>query len=338
MEDRSMRIVRDLLPEHWVIRDYRPDYGLDLAIELFELVAADPKVATTLGETLFVQVKSTDVVDARRLRVHARRNVEKGPPRENPDESVEIEVAALRLETSELLTVQAIGSAIPVLLFLVELSTRRIYFVCLNDLIEKVILPRDPSYAARESRVLHIPLANCIHADDPVSIRPLETYARRPKLYAAFEKFAYQHHELGHALLACTDAAPEGDQREAATAVLDLVRHFLSVILRYDFWTRIPEWQPISHSHRELAALHGLLLARGVEHDLHALQTYLMHEPAMNRDPDWVRSMDLTEARTHLLHHIDHIWHRLANMSRIYEELGREWFLPTHLATGLVEI
>jgi hypothetical protein len=338
MEDRSIRIVRDLLPEHWVIRDYRPDYGVDLAVEVFEPAGAGRNDFATLGETLFVQVKSTEVVDARRLRVHARRNVEKGPLRENPNESVEIEVAALRLETSELLTVQAIGSAIPVLLFLVELSTRRVYFVCLNDLIEKVILPQDPSYAARESKVLHIPLANCIHADDPASIRPLATYAKRPKLYAAFEKFAYQHHELGLALLACTDAAPEEYQREAAAAVLDLARHFLSVILRYDFWTRIPEWRPIGHSHRELTALHGLLLAKGVEHDLFALQTYLMHEPAMNRDPDWVRSMDLAEARTHLLHHINYIWHRLANMSRIYEELGREWFLPTHLARGLVEI
>lgn len=241
-------------------------------------------------------------------------------------------------KTSELLTVQAMGSAVPVLLFLVELSTRRIYFVCLNDLIEKVILPQDPSYAAKESKVLHIPLANCIHADDPFSVRPLETYAKRPKLYAAFEKFAYQHHELGHALLACSDAAPEEHQRATATAVLDLVRHFLSVILRYDFWTRIPEWQPIGHSHQELAALHGLLLGRGVEHDLPALQTYLTYEPAMNRSQDWVRSMRLEDARLQVLLHVSQIWHRLANLGRMYEELGREWFLPTYLAPLLVEI
>jgi hypothetical protein len=338
MEDRSMRIVRDLLPDHWVIRDYRPDYGVDLAIELFE--PADPVRGdfATLGETLFVQVKSTEVVDARRLRVHARRNVEKGPLEENPAESVEIEVAALQLETSELLTVQAIGSAIPVLLFLVELSSRQIYFVCLNDLIEKVILPQDPSYSVKRTKVLHIPLANRIRENNPVSIRPLETYAKRPKLYAAFEKFAYQHHELNHALLTYSDGAPEAHQRAVANRVLDLARHFLSVILRYDFWTRMPEWQLIAYSHRELRALHDLLSGVGVEHDLPALQTYLLHDSAMNRDPDWVRSMGLAEARAHMLHHISHIWFRLVNLSRIYEELGREWFLPTYLATGLVDI
>lgn len=335
MEDRSLRIVRDLLPEHWVIREYRPDYGIDLTVELFEVLEQEPDQAATLGETLFVQVKSTEVVEARRLRVHARRNVEKGPLREDPDDSVEIDVAALQLETSELLTVQAIGSAIPVLLFLVELSTRRIYFVCLNDLIEKVILPRDPSYADKATRVIHIPLGNCISRDSPRFVRPLETYAKRPKLYAAFEKFAYQQHELEFALQGFPDGAPEPVQREAATALLDLVRHFLAVVLRYDFWTRIPEWRPIGHSHRELLALQGLLSARGVEHDLLALQTYLFHEPRTNSSAEWMRSMELGEARMHAMLRVTHIWQRMTNLSRMYEELVREWFLPTYLATLL---
>lgn len=338
MEDRSIQIVRDLLPDHWVIREYEPDYGIDLTIELFEVLKQEPDQAATLGETLFVQVKSTQVVDARRLRVHARQHVEKGPLVENPAESVEIDVAVLQLETSELLTVQAIGSAIPVLLFLVELSTRRIYFVCLNDLIEKVILPQDPSYAAKASKTIHIPLANCIRADHPVSIRPLETYARRAKLYAAFEKFAYQQHELDHALLAFTDGLPDEMQGVAVTAVLDLVRHFLSIILRYDFWIRIPEWQPIGNAHQELTALHGLLVARGVEHDLLALQSYLVHEPSTNRSEEWVCSMRLEDARMQVLLHVSDIWHRLANLSRMYEELGREWFLPTYLAPLLSDI
>lgn len=49
-------------------------------------------------------------------------------------------------------------------------------------------------------------------------------------------------------------------------------------------------------------------------------------------------SLDLAEARAHVLHHISHIRSRLANPSRIYEELVREWFLPTHLSvTALTE-
>jgi hypothetical protein len=336
MEDRSIRIVRDLLPDHWVVREYRPDYGIDLLVELFEPVNATD--AATVGETLFVQVKSAEIVEPRRLRVRRRRNVELGPLREDPSDSVEIPVARLRLDTSELLTIQAIGSAIPVLLFLVELSTRRIYFVCLNDLVEKVIIPQDPGYAAKNSKVIHIPLRNRIVADDPVSIRPLETYAKRPKLYAAFQKFAYQKHEMEYLLAACGQAGPEERQSEHTSELMDLVRHFLAVILRYDFWERVPEWQPIGWSYRELTSLREITARPGVENDLAAIRTYLLTEPSMRRDEKWVRALDLPGARHEFFAHIRRTWEKLENLSRMYEEIGREWFLPTSLSEGLVDI
>jgi hypothetical protein len=328
MEDRSMRIIQDLLPDHWVIRPYKPDYGIDLTIELFEFVDAEQTEAATLGETLFIQVKSTEAVDATAVKVYDRRNVETGLLREDRSRGVEMDVARLRLETSELLTVQAMGSAVPVLLFLVELSTRRIYFVCLNDLIEKVIIPEDSGYAEKQSKVLHIPLRNCI-SEDPSSVRPLETYAKRPKLYAAFEKFAYQRHELEYALNACSDAPSETVWQENARGAIDLVRHFLPAVLRYDFWTRIPEWMLIDYSFRELLALEKLFRNPETYDDLAALKMYLLSEPATQRDERWVGSMTLTDARMELMNHIGFIWARLTNLARIYQELGREWFLPT---------
>jgi hypothetical protein len=337
MEDRSMRIIHDLLPDHWVIRSYKPDYGIDLTIELFEFVDAEQREAATLGETLFIQVKSTEVVDATVLKVYGRRNVEKGPLRENRSVSTEIHAARMRLETSELLTVQAIGPAIPVLLFLVELSTRRIYFVCLNDLIEKVLIPGDPEYAGKKSKVLYIPLGNRI-SDDPHSVRPLETYAKRPKLYAAFEKFAYQKHELDYLLSSYNDAWSDESRQEAASVLTELIQHFLIVIQRYDFWERVPEWQPIGWSHRELVALRELLKLPGVVHDLAAIRSYLLAEPAMRRNAEWVGSLDLPGAQAELFSHIGFVWERLANLSRMYEELVREWFLPTNLSTYLGDI
>lgn len=330
MEDRSLRIVRDLLPEHWVVRDYRPDYGIDLLIELFEFADAGRTEAATLGETLFVQVKSVEVVDSTRLRLHPRRNVEVAPLQEDPAEASEIEVVRLRLECSELMTVQAIGSAIPVLLFLVELSTRRIYFISLNDVIDKVVIPQDPAFGEKASKVLHIPMRNCIVAHDPGSVRPLETYGKRPKLYAAFEKFAYQRHELDYALAGAAGAGAE--QREGARRIMDLVRHFLPAVLRYDFWTRMPEWALIDYSYRELLALQELLRHPDVHEDLPALQGYLLGEPATTRDEQWVRSMDLPAARREVLVHIGQVWHGLANLARVYQEFGREWFLPTYLS------
>jgi hypothetical protein len=287
---------------------------------------------------VFVQVKSTEVVDARRMRVHSRQNVEKGPLTENLAESVEIEVAPLQLETSELLTVQAIGSAIPVLLFLVELSTRRIYFVCLNDLIEKVIIPCDPDYHHKDTKVIHIPLQNCIAADKPVSHQPISTYAKRPKLYAAFEKFAYQAHELEIAVERYRMAANEEMQRIAGDTVMELLRHFLAVIRRYDFWNRVPEWMAIGWSHAEITALRDFVERPDAGQDVHALKEYLLNQPGMRRDEAFVRRWDLADARLEFYLEAARIWGRLRNLASIYEELVREWFLPTHLsATALTE-
>lgn len=333
-----MRIVRDLLPDHWVIRDYRPDYGIDLAIELFDFLTQEPDQAATLGETVFVQVKSTEAVEVRRLRVYARRNVEKGCLEEDPGRSIEIEVAALQLATSELLTVQAIGSAIPVLLFLVELSTRRIYFLCLNDHVEKVILPEDPDYHERQTRVIHIPLGNCISADRSHSHRSVSTYAKRPKLYAAFAKFTYQAHELELAVARYRVAAGVEVQREAARAVMDLVRHFLVVILRYDFWSRIPEWTPIPWAYAELTVLQQFISRPDADHDLDGLREYLLNQPGVRRDEAFVQSWDLASTQLEFYLEVLRIWGRLANLARIYEELVREWFLPTYLSvTSLTE-
>jgi Domain of unknown function (DUF4365) len=233
------------------VREYRPDYGIDLAIELFEYLDSGQTVAATLGETLFVQVKSTEVVRRRTVCVYGRGNVEKGPLREDPTECQEIEVAHLRVETSELLTVQAMGAAIPVLLFLVELSTGMIFFVCINDLVEKVIIPEDPAFGGQQTKTILIPLRNRITRGNPASTLPLATFAKRPKLYAAFEKFAYQQHELEFAVL---PVEPDETQRaqQGLTDLIALVSHFLAVDLRYDFWLRMPEWKPIEWSFQEI--------------------------------------------------------------------------------------
>lgn len=337
MEDQSRRIVGDLLPQHWVIRDYRPDYGVDLAIELFEPADRQNQFAT-LGETLFVQVKSQAAIKPTRLKVYRWRNVEIGPLQVNPDESVEIDVVALKLDTSTLLTVQTIGATVPVMLFLVDLSTRQIYFVCLNDLIEKVIIPHEPHYHHKKTRVIHIPLQNRISHDRAYSPQALSTYAKRPKLYAAFEKFAYQGHEL-EILVEIYRVAVGGErERNAARMLMETLRHFLIVILRYDFWTRVPEWQPIGWSYTEIGALNDFIRRPDADEDLDALREYLLNQPGVWRDEAFVRSWELGVTRVEFYLEVVRIWDRLRNLSGMYEELVREWFLPTHLSvTALTE-
>lgn len=65
MEDESYEIIKSQIPKHWVIREFnRPDYGIDLVIELFEKI--DENVAETLGEFIYVQVKSVKKLEIKR--------------------------------------------------------------------------------------------------------------------------------------------------------------------------------------------------------------------------------------------------------------------------------
>ena len=58
MEEESISIIREALPKEWVMHQYSPDYGIDTVIELFDYLDAEKEVAETLGEVIFVQIKS----------------------------------------------------------------------------------------------------------------------------------------------------------------------------------------------------------------------------------------------------------------------------------------
>lgn len=335
MEARSFEIIRRMLPEQWIVREYRPDYGIDLTVELFEYLDEGRTQAATLGETLFVQVKAKKTIEARDLRVYPRRNVEVGPLQEDRSHSREIKVASLQLETSELLMVQAMGPAVPMLLLLVDISTEQVRFLCLSDFVEKVLLPSDPDFAKKASKVVHVPLRNTLSAPNPDSLAILEFYAKRPKLYAAFQKFRYQQHEL-RIHFERYQGVSSAERKEAeGREFLGLARHFLEMDLRFDFWTRSSAWNAIRFSHAELEYLRRFLGEPGAEHDPDRLRRFLLEQPFQRRDHHYYSTLTPEGAEEHVFSEIAFIWDRLENLSGIYEEMVREWFLPTYFACDL---
>ena len=86
--------------------------------------------------------------------------------------------------------------------------------------------------------------------------------------------------------------------------VIAMIRTFASVSLRLDIWKGQEFWKPMAWSHRDLAdILENIESGLGIDH------------------------VD------GLLEYCDiHVWHRLANLSSMYEELVREWFMPTSLS------
>ena len=196
--EEAVRIIEGLLPAYWTVREYHPDCGIDLDVELFEKSGNDKHghpVYDTLGEHVFLQVKGCNVMEPSQLKVAGRINVELTDPKAttagSPDENV-VAVFPFQIETSELVTVQRMGAAVPVLRTLVEVPTKRIFFVCLNDYIDKIITPFNEQYAEQATKVIHIPTRNEI-VDTDDGLLPIRFYGKRAKLMAAFSKFKYQH-------------------------------------------------------------------------------------------------------------------------------------------------
>jgi uncharacterized protein DUF4365 len=308
MEDRSTILFRSLIPEEWAVHEYGPDYGIDLVVEIFKYVDEEQEKADTLGDLFFVQLKSVKKTTIQKLVVRPRGNVEKAIKTSSSSESMEIEVIPFQLDSDELMTVQAMSPGVPVLLVLVCLDLNRTFFVCLNDYIDKVILPEDPAYSEQGSKTIHIPVKNEIK-NEPVALVPLRFYAKRAKLYAAFTKFLYQRSELER-ILHFRDVEPgEGHDevhamfaREAAeTDLRAMLRHFVALIKRLPIWTEIEMWAIVEDYRRMVTFVEEMLADESLDEET------------------------LSGAAWQL-------WHGLTVLASNFEECCREWFLPTYLA------
>jgi hypothetical protein len=297
-EELSYRVLRQKLPETWVIHEYGPDYGIDCVVELFDYVDNSKTMAETLGENFYVQLKASSSVEYAKRRVSARGNVALGTLSEDKNDFVEIDVIKFQLEASDLLTIQSMGTGVPVLLILVDTNNERAFFVCINDYLDKIIIPEDPSFDTKGSKIIFIPVQNEITRDQDHLI-PLRYFGKRAKMLAAFALFNYQSTEIKRRLGLTNFTYSMSPELE-----VDMLRTFVNASLRLDIWTNHEFWAPIKDSHYDLLALKRAL-ADGVPPDEHAAMLHTAHA---------------------------HIWHKLTNLGNMYEELCREWYLPTLLA------
>ncbi|WP_298973601.1 DUF4365 domain-containing protein [uncultured Psychrobacter sp.] len=297
-EDISFRVLREKLPQEWVVHSYGADYGIDCVVELFDSINNEKKLAETLGENLFIQLKSSDCIEYITRKAYKRGNVAKGGLSEDKNDYVEIQVAKFKLDISDILTVQSMGIAIPVLLVLVDTNSEKAFFVCLNDYIDKVLIPEDPNYASKGSKIIYIPIANEILNQESALIA-LRAYGKRSKMYGVFSLFNYQLNEIRHMQDMSTISYNMFSKYDAG-----MIKNFVDIALRQDVWSGHKFWKPMEWSYNELLVVKEEL-NQGIENEDY--QPSLIYCPSQ-------------------------VWHRLNNLSNMYEELVREWFLPTYLA------
>lgn len=179
--EKAVRFIQSsILPPEWVVRTMNPDYGIDLDVELFDY--EDGK-CITLGEHLFLQVKGTEHPKYGTFRIMEEK----------------INVIKYQLEVSELNLVERMGSAFPVLLMLVDLVNKTVFYICLNDYIRKVLPIQNPLYRNQATIVINIPIKNEVSSEH---IHALKWYGKRTKIYSMFhemlvdiEEFSYMNND-----------------------------------------------------------------------------------------------------------------------------------------------
>lgn len=249
----------------------------------------------TLGEHLFIQLKSVSTTKAKPCKLFSRCNVERQSEQLMQDEPVgALDTIRFPLETSELVTVERMGVSVPVLLVIADVSTSKCYFVCLNDYIDKILIPKHDDYTTKGSRTIHIPCMNEIGTSfGEVAIR---WYAKRSKLYAAFQRFIYQEAELQYV--------------SDMTEFMSMARYFASRIENYDFWDDMEMWKIIG--------CYRNALKNFISHGRPNLIDFDTKETKI--DQDVLVSSDILE-----------LWRCLALLARNHEDVCREWYLPTAL-------
>jgi hypothetical protein len=293
MEDESYEVIKRYIPKNWVIREFnRPDYGIDLVIELFEEI--NEQISETLGEFIFVQVKSAEKIERKIEKVYPVENVAKRKWKEDKSEYVEMEVVKYSFDTDSIYTIQSLGASVSVLLFLVDLESKEVFFICLNDYIDRVILPKSPDYSKQQTYTIKIPTLNRL-SDVDVSNTALEFYGKRAKLLASFSKFFYQRNELDYALMGAEN------NNDKQNEFIELVAYFINQIENLDIW-KSAGWAILPQTKKEIEILKNHVKKTDANFDEIVNLSFIM-------------------------------WHRLTNLGRIYEDLCREWFLPKFISS-----
>lgn len=306
--ESGVSVFKGIIPKEWAVREYTPDYGIDLDVELFEDLGKG--IFRTLGEHVLFQVKGTYSIKKKTVKLFSRMNVEKEYKKEKSEYCV-MEVVQYPIDTDLLATVERMGSAVPVLLSVVDLESKLAYFVCLNDYIEKILIPEKPDFYDQKTVIINIPVRNCVNTDEGRYI--IEWYGKRPKLYAFFNKVHYQLCELDY-----TESINYKERTD----------HFLRILCRLDVWSAVDYFPALKIMKKEI-------------------DYYLEHQNTKDGDASLKRKVEdgedvdseiyegtycvgvVSYRHLNLVQSLHILWEKLSNISNIFEENTKEAFLPT---------
>lgn len=297
--DKAINIIRNMLPEEWVIREFHQDYGIDLMIEIFN--AENSSMLETLGEFLYIQSKGIELISNNFGKFKINGHI--------------IDVIKYKLDTSFLNTVERVGSAVPILLFLVDIKNNKIYYICLNDYIEKIL---DTKYKKNKTKIINIPLANIIDNNTNMSI--IEWYSFRAKLFSFFNFINSLELDI-----------PYHDYNE----FYNYYKNKLLYIFNLDIWNRKRLWPILNIIYEEIEyfLINDIpLQAKGIiDKRIEDGEDIDM----INQESTYL-SILVSFRQAIISISLINIFKQMQNLSGMYETYCKNWFIPT--ATYIYEM
>ena len=171
MEEESEQLLKNLLPSHWLVRKIDKDYGVDYEIEI-----VDETIVT--GKRIWVQLKSKETCEVKIIK-----NGEKF----NNYISFQLPIKYAKY---------AFKCGFPLLLFLADLSCKKIFYVNIRDEITENIFPRKPDWDEQDSISLKIPEDNSIEIDSHDDFSDLRWFAEEPILFGKMHMLSFLSKEF----------------------------------------------------------------------------------------------------------------------------------------------
>lgn len=307
-EDDSESLVKSMLPREWVMRKLHPDYGVDVTIEVFE--HQDGKIPT-MGEFLFVQLKSTAKIKRKTEIIRIRGNVEKARDTESGQPVYELDTITFVVDADTIDNARLMGPSTPLMLFVCDLANTEVYFVCLTDYFDKVLEPRGFEFGTQDSVTIVIPASNRLSFK--YSDQLLRFYAARAKLYGMFNLAQFQYREIRRILPEFSNHAhlAELDQNFA------IIERFCRRLRAMPIWDRDLPWQLLRDYRQRLD-----LILKNIDAD--ALSLIKAGIGEFLRGDDAAISPLFEFERLCSLS-----WEQFSAIGQTFEDLVREWCLPT---------
>ncbi|WP_104046067.1 DUF4365 domain-containing protein [Arthrobacter sp. ZGTC412] len=294
-------------PPEWVVRPIQYDYGLDLEVEVFHAISAEDgrRKYQTWGEHFYLQVKTTDNLSFSKYCTSHK----------------ETDVLKFSIETSELKLVEAMGASVPVILFVVDRTEMKIFYVCLNDYTSKTLTPSNPTWREQKNVTVYIPVRNQIRVTDD-EFNPASHWgyfartAQRSKIYSAANLAHHYSMELGYARDKVRVVESDPTAFEAlASQFLEQAHRYACEISELDIWRRTDyEWCAIQSFREGLQTLHDRISR---------LKSQLATLPSTGED--------FEEAAFHFQGRLDFMYGIFTSLSLIgrqYEQIARLERLP----------